>query len=192
VVDPVTVPDVAVIVVDPAATELASPLAPIVATDVLDEFQDAEVVRFCVESSENVPVAVNCCVVVMAMLGLAGVMAMDTRVGPFTSPTASRRIRRAHPAVVFPSPNDSQQADAAGVTESSPTAICSAFNASTAVTLPSLFKSQITVAIPDDGKATAPSKANNITRKICNCILANKSFAMMKCTPNANYGPKYS
>ncbi len=52
VVEPVILPDVALIVVDPAATEVASPLEPaallIVATPVLEELQVADAVRFCV------------------------------------------------------------------------------------------------------------------------------------------------
>jgi hypothetical protein len=55
-VDPDTLPDVAVIVVEPAATEVASPLEPaallIVAMPVLDELQVTVVVRFCVVLSE--------------------------------------------------------------------------------------------------------------------------------------------
>jgi hypothetical protein len=55
-VDPDMLPDVAVIVVVPAATEAAKPLEPdallMVATPVLDELQLAVVVRFCVVLSE--------------------------------------------------------------------------------------------------------------------------------------------
>ncbi len=87
-VDPVTLPDVAVTVVVPAATEVAKPLEPAalltVATPVLDELQVAEAVRSCVVLSENVPVAENCVVVPLAMLGLEGVTVMDTRVAGFT------------------------------------------------------------------------------------------------------------
>ncbi len=56
VVDPDTLPDAAVIVVEPAATGVAIPLEPaallIVATAVLDELQVIVVVRFWVEPSE--------------------------------------------------------------------------------------------------------------------------------------------
>jgi hypothetical protein len=56
VVDPDMPPEVAVIVVDPAATEEADPLDPaallIVATPVLDELQVTAVVRSCVVLSE--------------------------------------------------------------------------------------------------------------------------------------------
>ena len=56
VVDPDLLPDVAVIVVEPAAAAVASPLEPaallMVATPVLDEFQVTDAVRFCVVLSE--------------------------------------------------------------------------------------------------------------------------------------------
>ena len=56
VVEPEMLPDVARIVVDPAAADLARPLEPaallIVATAVLEELQVADAVRFCVEPSE--------------------------------------------------------------------------------------------------------------------------------------------
>ncbi len=56
VVEPKMLPDVAVIVVVPAATEVASPYEPaallIVAAAVLDELQVTAAVRFCVELSE--------------------------------------------------------------------------------------------------------------------------------------------
>ena len=63
-VDADILPDVAVIVVEPAATEVANPLEPAVllmaATAVADELQVTVVVRSCVVLSENVPVATNC------------------------------------------------------------------------------------------------------------------------------------
>ena len=53
---PETLPNVAVIVVEPAATEVANPLEPaallMVATAVVIDFQVTDVVRFCVELSE--------------------------------------------------------------------------------------------------------------------------------------------
>ena len=55
-VDAVILPDVAVIVVEPADTEVARPLEPdvllTVATGAFDEFQVTAVVRFCVVLSE--------------------------------------------------------------------------------------------------------------------------------------------
>ncbi len=64
---PVTLPDVAVIVVEPVAPAVANPLELdallMDAIVVLDELQVTVAVRFCVELSEYVPVAVNCWVV---------------------------------------------------------------------------------------------------------------------------------
>ncbi len=57
--DPNLLPNVAVIVVVPAATGMANPDALIVATPVFDESQLTEAVRFCVVLSEYVPVATN-------------------------------------------------------------------------------------------------------------------------------------
>jgi hypothetical protein len=71
----------AVIVDVPAATPDASPLLLIVATDVLADTQVTVLVRFCVELSENIPVAVNCWVCPFTMLGLAGVTEIDWSVG---------------------------------------------------------------------------------------------------------------
>jgi hypothetical protein len=88
VVVPLILPDVAVIVADPVATEVASPLDPpallTVATPVSDELQVADAVKSWVVLSEYVPVAVNCCFVPRAMLGLVGVTAMDTRMAGVT------------------------------------------------------------------------------------------------------------
>jgi hypothetical protein len=87
-VDPDMLPDVAVMVLVPAATEVARPFEPVTlpidATLVLEEFQATVSVRSCVVLSENVPVAVNCWVVPLAMLGLVGVIARDTSVAGFT------------------------------------------------------------------------------------------------------------
>jgi len=88
VVFPETSPKVAVIVVEPTATELASPWDPpallIVATPVADELQVTWVVRSCVVLSLKVPVAVNCRVVPFAMLGFVGVTAIEVRVAAVT------------------------------------------------------------------------------------------------------------
>jgi hypothetical protein len=85
---PETLPDVAVIVVEPPATAVAKPLDPaallILATDAVDEFHVTDVVRFCVELSEYVPVAVNCCDAPCAMVGLVGVIARETSVAAVT------------------------------------------------------------------------------------------------------------
>ena len=60
VVDPETVPDVAVIVAEPIPAAAASPELLMVDTPALDELQDARPVRSWVVLSENVPVAMNC------------------------------------------------------------------------------------------------------------------------------------
>ncbi len=87
-VDPDILPDVAVIVVDPAAADVARPLDPAVlltaATPEDDEFQVTAVVRSCVVPSEYVPVALNCRVVPLTMLELVGVIAIDTSVAGVT------------------------------------------------------------------------------------------------------------
>jgi hypothetical protein len=62
VVDPMTLPEVARMVVCPAPWVVANPEALIVATAVLVDVQVAVAVRFCVVPSLKFPVAVNCCV----------------------------------------------------------------------------------------------------------------------------------
>ena len=54
------------------------------ATAAVDEFQVTAVVKFCVVLSEKVPVAVNCWVVPIAILGLPGLIAMETSVAEVT------------------------------------------------------------------------------------------------------------
>jgi hypothetical protein len=80
----VVVPDLppvaAVIVVLPVASVVAKPAALIVATLVVDDVHVACVVRSCVVLSENVPVAVNCCVVPSAFVGFVGVTAIEDNV----------------------------------------------------------------------------------------------------------------
>jgi hypothetical protein len=87
-VEPDMPPEVAVIVVVPATIEVAKPLEPavllIAATAEVDEFHITVVVRSCIVLSEYVPEAVNCCVVPGAMLGLVGLIAMDTSVAGVT------------------------------------------------------------------------------------------------------------
>jgi hypothetical protein len=68
----------------PAATPVAIPPAVIVAILAVCELQVTVLVKFCVELSENVPVAVNCCVVPFAIEGFAGVTAIDTNVAEVT------------------------------------------------------------------------------------------------------------
>ena len=78
------VPEVAVMVVVPAARAMARPLLLTVATDVLDELQVTETVMSWIVPSENVPVAVNCWVDATDMSGLAGVTAMADKVAELT------------------------------------------------------------------------------------------------------------
>jgi hypothetical protein len=55
-----------------------------VTTLVVCEVQVTEPVKFCVELSEKVPVAVNCSVLPFAIEGFAGVTATDTSVADVT------------------------------------------------------------------------------------------------------------
>jgi len=87
-VDPDLLPNVAVIDAEPAAIVVTSPFEPaallMAATDVAEEPHVTAVVRFCIEPSEYVPVAVNCWVVPSAMLGLNGAIAKETSVAGVT------------------------------------------------------------------------------------------------------------
>ena len=60
----------------------------IVATAGVADAHVTWLVRSCVELSEKVPVAVNCCVFPLAMLGLAGVTAIELSVGAAVTITA--------------------------------------------------------------------------------------------------------
>ncbi len=77
-------PEVAVMVVEPAATGVATPLVPpellMVATLRKEDAQVTNLVMSRVEPSVYVPVAVNCWFVPRAMVALVGVTAMETRV----------------------------------------------------------------------------------------------------------------
>jgi len=83
-VEPLTDPKEAEIVVMPCLDVLASPWLLMVATAVLEEFQLTKVVRSCVLPSVKVPVALNCCFVPSGMEGLPGVTARDTKTGGVT------------------------------------------------------------------------------------------------------------
>jgi hypothetical protein len=82
-VEPVTSFNVADIVVLESALGpvVARPVALIVAASVFDDAHVAVVVRSFVLLSENVPVAVNCCVELIGTVGFAGVTAIDFNVG---------------------------------------------------------------------------------------------------------------
>ena len=77
IVVPVTEPEAAWIVDEPAPMAVARPVEEIVATDAVSDDQVTELVRFWVLPSLKVPVAVNCCVAFLVSVGLAGVTAMD-------------------------------------------------------------------------------------------------------------------
>jgi len=85
IVCPVTLLCVAEMVAFPTFFELASPVALTIAIVPSDDAQVAVFVRFCVELSEKVPVAVNCCEFPAATVGLAGVTAIETSVGGIAS-----------------------------------------------------------------------------------------------------------
>ena len=91
VVEPEIELEVAVMVLDPVARLVARPWLPelllIVAIVVELELQLTVVVRFCVEPSVKVPVAVNCWVVPDGIEGIAGVTAIETRAAMLTVST---------------------------------------------------------------------------------------------------------
>ncbi len=91
--DPLIVPEVAVMVEVPAATEVANPAALMVAALVAEEVQVTELVILAVVPLAYVPVAVNCCVFPAGTDGLTGVTAMETGAGVVT-------VRRVDPLIV--------------------------------------------------------------------------------------------
>ena len=84
VVLPEIVPEVAVMVVVPAATAAARPLLLMVATDVFDEVQVTWVAILKLVPSVYVPAVVNCWVTPAGMIGLAGVRDMEDRAADVT------------------------------------------------------------------------------------------------------------
>jgi len=80
-VEPLIDDDVAVMVEVPTPAPVARPDALMVAVTVVPDDHVTLDVRFCVEPSLNVPVAVNCCVAPLAIDGFAGVTAIDFKVG---------------------------------------------------------------------------------------------------------------
>ncbi len=77
---PLTEPDAAVIVTLPRLSAVTRPLTVMDATLDFDELHVTVPVMFCVEPSENVPVAVNCCKVPSGRDAFTGVTAMELRV----------------------------------------------------------------------------------------------------------------
>ena len=74
----------ALMVVLPASTAVARPLLLIVATDVMDELQVTCVVMSRLVPSEYMPVAVNCLVLRIGMIGVVGVTEIEDRVAEVT------------------------------------------------------------------------------------------------------------
>src|SRR5215813_1458430 len=87
-VEPVTIPKEAVIVVVPWARLVACPWPPvelpIAATAALDEFQATKKVKFWMAPFVKVPMALNRWVIPSGMEGLGGVTAKDTKAGGVT------------------------------------------------------------------------------------------------------------
>ncbi len=88
VVDPLSDPEVAVIVAAPSPTLLANPCVGaallIVAAAGVSELHCTVSVMFCVLPSVYVPVAVNCSVVPSGIVGIAGVTAIETSTAGLT------------------------------------------------------------------------------------------------------------
>src|ERR1700751_2013413 len=77
-VDPEIDPEVAVTVAVPTARPLAKPPVVMLATLFATAVHVTEAVRFCIEPSVKLPVAVNCSVTPIGTDGLAGVSAIET------------------------------------------------------------------------------------------------------------------
>src|SRR6516165_3081388 len=77
---PLTAPNVAEMVVVPAAAAVANPVELIVAAAVFEDAHVTWLVRSRVLVSEYVPVAVYCCVPPTVTVGLAGVTAIEVSV----------------------------------------------------------------------------------------------------------------
>jgi hypothetical protein len=83
-VEPLIEPKAAWMVVLPVAKLVTRPWLLTVAAEGFEEVQTAEAETSCVLLSLNVPVAVNCLVVPTAMVELAGVTAIETKLAPVT------------------------------------------------------------------------------------------------------------
>ncbi len=83
-VEPVTDPEVALMVAVPVAMLVARPVLLTVAVEVASELHVAVEVRFCELPSVNVPAAVNCCVVPSGIEGFVGVTAIETSAAAVT------------------------------------------------------------------------------------------------------------
>ncbi len=103
VVEPETLPAVAVIVVGPMARQVARPVLLIVAIPVFDELHVTDEVKSSSLPSEKVPLAVNCFVVPRPLVGLIGVRAIDERA--FTVRVAEPETPRVAVMIVDPAEN---------------------------------------------------------------------------------------
>lgn len=109
VVDPEKPPELAVIVVEPVFTDVARPLEPnmllIVAIFISDEFHVADEEISCVETSEKVPMAMNCWVFPRTILGFTGVTVIAVITSGVTPSVAGRLVMLVNDAkmVVVPS-----------------------------------------------------------------------------------------
>jgi hypothetical protein len=104
----VIAPSVEVMFVVPAFADVASPLEPseldIDAVPVVPEFQVTTLVKFCVELSVYVPVAVNCFVVPFAIDGFVGVTWIETSVAEVTVRVFVGLVIAPRAAVIFDVP----------------------------------------------------------------------------------------
>jgi hypothetical protein len=97
--DPEIFPAAALIVAVPAAVAVVRPVVSMAATAEAEDVQVTDAVKSCELLSENTPVAVNCCVVPVATVGVAGVTAMEISVLPLPplpppQPHIKRKTRR--------------------------------------------------------------------------------------------------
>jgi hypothetical protein len=88
--EPVIVPDLAMMLVVPGLTLVATPALLTVEIAAADELHATELVRFCVLPSVYVPAAVNCCVLPKGMDADCGFTAMETRAAAGANPVPPR------------------------------------------------------------------------------------------------------
>src|ERR1700730_3634515 len=91
-------------VFDPMLTPRANPAVLIVATPAAEELHVEVLPRFCVLPSVNVPVAVNCWVLPLAIDGFTGVTAIDTSVAAVTVRLTPGEVTPLERAVIITGP----------------------------------------------------------------------------------------
>jgi hypothetical protein len=103
-----TEPRTAVTTELPVAKDVAKPLNPVAllieTTEPDDESHVADAVRSCVVLSVNMPVAVNCCPVPSAILGVPGVTLMETKVAAVTVNTTGVELTAPKVALIVVDP----------------------------------------------------------------------------------------